>query len=175
MAFKKKKFLALLQERQACFNKTQSWESFKSSDKHKNLELLYFLSLLEDYNFWLSKNEYIQILNNYLHNRIIIDECRNQFRKLRFSNLKSYKNLKCDLEKFVSTNFDVNEINIDYNPKSEGFADLIYEIQSVIDMCDSTVSYETNVKFPEQILFTISENSLKSQLKVYFLQKIESY
>ena len=89
-------------------------------DKAKLIE---YLTLLDDEIFWKSRYQYLQILKSFISKSIDVDELIQKFNHLRGSNMKAFKMRKENLE---------NEINLQLNPKSNGFTKIISSIYMTI-------------------------------------------
>ena len=169
MEFKKRRFFQLLLERKAYLDNNGLLQNFNDS------ELLRLFSLLADYNAWKSKNEYIRILDNFVQNKIDFIEFEKQFSNLQVSKFGSHIDLKNNLDKIISTDFEINDIDIEYNSKSSGFTNLLSDLESLIEIYDPEISFEKNVKFPEQILDGLSEEALKDQIEYIILPELKKY
>jgi hypothetical protein len=68
-----------------------------------------------------------------------------------------------------------NEIDIQLNPKSCGFTEIISYLHSLVDARDPDVTLEMNLKQPELLWYGISEEYLRLRIEEYFLPKIKEY
>ena len=129
MKFDKDKCLKLLKERKSLQKEGKLLENY---DKAKHDELIGYLIWIEDQIFWESRKEYIQILDLFGNKKITRDHFSKQFGRLRGSNLRSARMWEKKLEKEALVVFPKsNEINIQVNPKSYGFTDIISNIHSL--------------------------------------------
>ena len=170
--FQKSQFLQLLHEQTKFVNDNQSLNNF---DNKKANKLYQYLGLLQDYTFWENRENYIQLLDNFIQNKIIFDQFIRQFSHLKISDLKSEKRVEKKLRQIVSGNFDVKDIEIKYNSESYGFAALIFNLQDAVDICDPDVSSEENLKYPNRLIYGLSEKFLKLEIENYFLPEMRSY
>ena len=68
------------------------------------------------------------------------------------------------------------EINIhQVNPKSCGFTEIISYLHSLIDVCNTNVTLEMNLKQPKLFWYEISEEYLRLKIEKYFLPQLETY
>jgi hypothetical protein len=154
MTFNKNKFLKLLCERKQLKDAGQSLNDF---NKEKNSELTTYLILLGDQIFWESTNAYIKILELFVQNKIIFDQFAKQFYNLRASN------------------FEFDEIDIEYNSKSYKFTELISHLQALVEICNPEVNLKENLEAPDQIVYGLSEELLKLRIKNFFLPELKKY
>jgi len=166
MKFDKDKCLKLLKERKRLQKKGKL---LQDSNKAKHDELISYLILLEDQIFWESRKKYIQILDLFVSKKITLDDFFSQFFGLRSSNLRSAK--MWEEEALLKP----NKIDIQVNPKSCGFTEIISDLHSTADACDPNVTLEMNLKYPKFLYYGISEEYLKLRLKNYFLPELEKY
>lgn len=173
MDFNKKKFLALLKERKSLKKESKFLWDY---DKAKNKELVEYLTLLDDQIFWQSRKEYCQMLDLFVRKKITLDEFFNQFYGLRGSNLRSAKmweeNLEAEACGIVTKS---NEIDFQLNPEACGFTEVISDLHSLINLCDPDITLEMNFKNPELLLYGISEEFLRLDLKDNYLPRIGEY
>ena len=173
MKFDKDKCLKLLKERKSL---QKEGKLLRDYDKAKNDELISYLSLIEDQIFWESRKEYIQILDLFVSKKITLDQLFKQFCGLRGSNLRSARMWKEKLEEEAFVVFPKStEINIQVNPKSCGFTEIISYLHSLVDACDPDVTLEMNLKQPELLWYGISEEYLRLTIEKYFLPQLEKY
>ena len=173
MKFDKYKCLKLLKERKSLLKKGKLLSDY---DKVKNDELISYLIMVEDQIFWESRKEYIQILDLFVSKKITPDDFFTQFCRLRGSNLRSARMWKKKLEEESFVVFPKStEINIQVNPKSCGFTDIISYLHSLIDVCDPDVTLEINLKQPELLWYGLSEEYLILRIEKYFLPQLEKY
>ena len=173
MKFDKDKCLKLLKERKSL---QKEGKLLRDYDKAKNDELISYLSLVEDAIFWESGKEYIQILDLFVSNKIILDQFFKQFCGLRGSNLRSARMWKEKLEEEAFVVFPKStEINIQVNPKSCGFTEIISDLHSLVDACDPDVTLEMDLKHPELLFYGISEEFLRFTIEENFLPQLEKY
>lgn len=170
--FQKSHFLHLLHDQTKFVNDGQSLNDF---DQNKTQQLSQYFSLLEDYTFWNNRQIYIKILEDFVSNKIFFDQFVEKFFELEASDLKIERRIESNLREVVSNNFDINNIKIDYRPESYGFAALIFNLQDSIDICDPDVSLEENLKFPERIIYGLSEKFLKLEIENFFLPQMKEY
>ena len=69
-----------------------------NSDKIKYKELAHYLILLSDDIFWQSKDQYLQIIENFTNRSIDGEEFVKQFGKLRRANLNASNMREANLE-----------------------------------------------------------------------------
>lgn len=170
MVFRKCRFLQLLKEKGELTLKNSS-----AKDKQKYEELEYYEYLLQENILWQDRNRYTQILEDFVDGRITIEELDEQICELRISCLKSSKELVNNLEKTVLTNFESDSITINYNQKSRGFSDLLQDLSFELDLYDPNVSYEENLNFPDKIVFGMSKEFFRLNVKEFFLPKMKEY
>jgi hypothetical protein len=171
--FDKHKCLELLKEIKSL---KKEGKFLRDYDKAKNDELISYLSLLEDQIFWKSRKEYIQILESFCINKTDLDDFFLKFCGLRGSNLRSARMWKEKLEEEAFAVFPKsNEIDIQLNPKSYGFTEIISYLHFLVDICDPDVTLEMNLKHPELFGYGMSEEFLRSRIEEYFLPKIKEY
>jgi hypothetical protein len=167
--FNKKKCLALISKS----NKLrQQGKSLSDYDDAKNKELNHYLRLLEYEIFWNCRFLYLQVLENFIHESIEVEEFIQKFNSLRLSNIKA---LDMDM---LQENLK-NDIDFQLNPESRGFSRLIDSIFSMLELFDPERTLETDLEIdfenPELILYGIGEYFLKIDLKDNFLPKIQKY
>ena len=109
---------------------------------------------------------------NFVDGRITIEELDEQICELRISCLKSSKELVNNLEKTVLTNFESDSITINDNQKSRGLSDLLQDLSFELDLYDPNVSYEENLNFPDKIVFGMSKEFFRLNVKEFFLPKM---
>lgn len=173
MKFDKDKCLKLLKERKSLQKEGKLLWDY---DKAKNDELISYLILIEDQIFWESRKEYIQRLDLFVSKKITLDHFFKQFCRLRGSNLKSARMWENNLEEEAFVVFPKStEINIQVNPKSCGFTKIISYLHSLVDLCDPDITLEMNLKHPELIGYSISEEYLRLRIEEYFLPQLEKY
>jgi hypothetical protein len=171
--FDKHKCLKLLKKRKSL---KKEGKLLRYYDKAKNNELISYLILLEDQIFWKSRKEYIQILESFCINKTNFDDFFGEFCWLRGSNLRPAIMWKEKLEEEASVVFPKsNEIDIQLNPKSCGFTEIISYLHSLVDARDPDVTLEMNLKQPELLWYGISEEYLRLRIEEYFLPKIKEY
>ena len=169
--FDKDKCLKLLKENKSLRKEGKSlWETDKAKDK----ELTRYLIFLEDQIFWESRKKYCQMLDLFVSKKITLDQFFNQFCGLRGSNLRSARMGEKKLEEkvFVAKS---NEIDIQFNPKSCGFTEIISDLHSLVDIWDPDVTLEMNLKQPELLYYGMSEEYLRLEIEEYFLPELEKY
>ena len=175
MIFEKNKFLHLLQLKMRFTATNGSLKDFKKLYGQTDHELLLYEGLLEENILWKSRNDYIQIVADFVNNRVVLDEFLDHFSALHVSNSESLKKLLISLEKTVLTNSEFDSIIIDYSPKSIGFGELIDYLWSIIDIYDPDVSFEKNLNSSTPRAFGISEEVLKLNIKESVLPKMKQY
>ena len=144
----------------------QQGKSFQDFDKTKDKELTHYLTLLYDDIFWKSRNEYLEIIENFLNKSIDVDEFIQKFDYLHGSNMKESDMRIENLE---------NEIEVLLNPESRGFTEIISFLDAIIELFDPEITFDMNLKQPDLIGYGISEELLKLNLKNNFLPKIRKY
>lgn len=173
MNFDTNKCLKLLKERKSL---EKEGKLFHDYDEAKNNELINYLTLIEDEIFWESRKEYIQILDLFVSKKISLDQFFEQFSSLRGLNLRSARLWKKKLEEEALVVFPKsNEINIQVNPKSCGFTEIISYLDSLVDICDPDVTLEMNVEQPELLFYGISEEYLRLLIQENIFPKLEKY
>lgn len=175
MKFNKNKFLQLLKEKALFISKNGSLKDFQTLYREKYLKLLEYQGLLEENIFWKRQKRYIKILDDFIHNKIVFDQFMRQLFNLKASNRKLYRELIINLEKNLLTNPALDDINIDYNPKSVGFIKLVSDLELSADICDPELSTEKNLKLPEQVEYRLSEELFKLNIEEFFLPKMKNY
>ena len=171
--FDKDKCLKLLKERKSL---QKEGKLLRDYDTAKNDELISYLSLIEDQIFWESRKQYIQILDLFVSKKIILDHFFEQFCGLQASNLRSSIMWEEKLEEEALVVFPKsNAINIQVNPRSCGFTKIISYLHSLVDICNTDITLEMNLKHPELIWYGISQEYLRLRIKKYFLPQLEKY
>ena len=93
--------------------------SLEEQDRNKYLKLLKYSLKLSDHVHWQQKNEYLNLMKNFVDSKIDGKQFVSQFDKLHRSNEAAVKKLETDLKELNS--FEVN-------PKSFGFTEWTSEI-----------------------------------------------
>jgi hypothetical protein len=173
MDFNKKKCLKLIKESTTLLKRG---EYLWNLDQTKNDQLNAYIIILSDNVFWKSKNDYFQILKLLSEQKITVNEFINQYAIIRSSNLNSLEIIKKNLETeaFDDLN-EINELEIELNPKSFGFTNVLYYIDNYIDLVDSNISFDVNIKNPELMGYGISEELFRIEMKDNFLPIIFEY
>lgn len=92
--------------------------------------LIYRFTFLWDDIFWQSKNQSLQIIERFISKKIDGKEFANQFSNLRAENMNTSEMQEANLE---------SEINLQLNPQSSGFTEIISDIYAHIDTFDSNL------------------------------------
>ena len=106
----------------------------------------------------------------FVNKKISVDQFLDQFYTLRGSNLHSARMFTEKLEKEP-----FSEINIQFNPKSYGFTDLISDFHSVTDVYNPDVSLKMNLKYPDLVFYGMSKEYLILEIEEYFLPQLKKY
>ena len=106
----------------------------------------------------------------FVNKKISVDQFLDQFYTLRGSNLYSARMFTEKLEKEP-----FSEINIQFNPKSYGFTDLISDLHSVTDVYNPDVSLKMNLKYPDLVFYGMSKEYLILEIEEYFLPQLKKY
>ena len=174
MEFDKKKFLQLLKEREKFFEKGQL--SNFDADKDKASRLSRYLVLIESQIYWEDRYKYFQILESFAKSKITHNKFVDQFDKLVRSNRQTYLMLK---ERFKHESSGIlsksNEIEFKFNPKSIDFGKIISSVESYINICDTRVTLEMNLKKSDSITFGMSPDLFRSIVLKSILPKLKKY
>ena len=157
MCFNRKKCLQLMKEEKKL---RQEGKSLWDLDKAKQKELSNYLILLEDDIFWKSNQKYLKILEMFSDGMINGNEFIDQFSSLRMENMKLSKIQKENLE---------NEINLQLNPKSRGFTEIIASLDAAADL------FDPDLEDDESSGYGISEGVLKRFVGEVVLPRIKQY
>jgi hypothetical protein len=169
--FNKNRYLKLLKEKKI-FEK--QGKLFRDYEKIKNDELISYIGWLGDQVFWENRKEYLQILNLFVSKKITPPQFFEQFFALRCSNLRSITTLIKKLEEEIFV-LKSNEIDITVNPKCYEFTDIISYVHSLVDLSDSDITLEMDLKNPELIYYGMSEESLRLQIEENILPELKKY
>ena len=173
MIFNKKKCLELMKESKKL---REEGKFLWDSDKAKSEELTRYLTLLDDQIFWESRNQYCQILDLFVSKKINLDNFFTQFYGLRGSNLKASRMWKKNLEEEACGILTKsNEIDVQLNPESGGFTEIISNLHSWTNLCNPDITSEMNFKQPELIGYGISEEFLRFTIEENFLPQLKKY
>ena len=93
--------------------------SLEEQDRNKYLKLLNYAVKLSDHIHWQQKNEYLNLMKNFVDSKIDGKQFVSQFDKLHRSNEATVKKLETNLKELTS--FEIN-------PKSFGFSEWTSEI-----------------------------------------------
>lgn len=173
--FSKDKYLKLLKEKKSLEKEGKLLQDY---DETKHGELISYCGLLRDQILWENRKEYIQILDLFVSKKISLDEFFKQFFSLRTSNILSARKSNQKLEKEIFV-INSSEIDIQVNPKSSGFTELIEFLHTLSDLCDPDVTLEMNLKelkeSPELFWYGISEEFFRLKIEEYFLPELEKF
>lgn len=170
MKFDKNRCVELLKEIRS-LQKEGKW--FIDYDKAKNDELNNYLTLIENKVFWENGKKYIQLLDLFVTKRMTLDQFSTKFCYLWSSNLNSSDIWIEKLEEEDS--LKSTEINIQINPKSYGFSEIISDLHSLIDLYNPDVTLEMNLKEPELLGYGISEEYLRLTIEEDFLPQLKAF
>ena len=121
----------------------QQGKSLWDYDKAKNEELTQYIMLLYDDIFWQSRDQYLQILESFISRSIDAEEFIQKFGQLRGPNIEASNMREKNLE---------SEMNLQLNPQSTGFTEIISSIYAAIDLFDPDI----DVDDPELIMYGMS-------------------
>ena len=116
MDFNSKRFLELLEEEQEY---DKQGKNFWKDNIEKAKELALYSNILESAIFWEHRKSYLEIITNFVDEKITADEFEEQFLALTRRSSKEFKIKKNNLR---------YEENITINPKSKNFINLISRI-----------------------------------------------
>lgn len=163
MDFDRKRCLDLMAESNKLL---QEGKCLYELDKVKSQKLSQYITLLCDEIFWKSRDQYLQIIESFLSGNIDIDTFINKFDDLQWSNIHASEKLQKNLE---------NEVDFQPNLKSRGFRKIIAFVDESIELFDPEVTLDMNLKNPDLLVYGISEEFLKLDLKNTYLPIIRQY
>ena len=177
MKFDKKKFLKLLREQEQVKKKGELLTNFTEAKKD---ELTKYKIWIDDQIFWESRENYLQILKQFVNKEIDGEQFRKQFCHLRSSNMTASEMLT---KKFEDEALDVSlqstETNIQINPKSYKFGRKISTIFYLLDLYDPDLTFEQDLSsleiFPDALMYAMSEESLRLMIKDIDLPEVKKY
>lgn len=135
--------------------------TLREQDREKYLKLLNYSVKLSDHVHWQQKNDYLNIMKNFLNLKIDGKQFVNQFSKLHESNEEAVQILEIDLKQLNT---------FELNPKSFGFT----EWTSEIDLWCDEFYPDFDAKDPPDFKFAKNEEDLRNAIADIFLQ-IEKY
>nr|YP_009059188.1 hypothetical protein [Eunotia naegelii]AHI51135.1 hypothetical protein [Eunotia naegelii] len=171
--FNKQKFLELIKEYKTLSLKGKYLFDF---DKVKNDELTIYLTFLDDNTAYLSKKKYFQIIESFINQKITVNEFIYQYSELRRSNFNQSEMLQKNLEaEALSGLIQESKIDLQLNPKCEGFTDILSYIDNDIDLFDENISFEMNLNNLELIGYGLSEEFFRQNMQDNFMLLIGKY
>lgn len=138
-----------------------------------NAKLEIYNYLLDDYFLWQNKENFYQLIQLFLTKKITIEEFLSKFRVLNVSSLRKSRIFQKNFQKDAQTN--LNEIEIEINPNSKGFEEIISYLDDILNLYEPNITLEMNLENPELIGYGISEEFIRDLLKDKFLIEIKTY
>ena len=87
-----------------------------------------------------------------------------KFGSLQYLNITAVRSSKNNLE-----------IDIEVDPKSQGFSNFISYIQSLSNLCDPDLPLSRDLEYPELFEERISEKSFRLLIELDFITKLANY
>lgn len=139
-------------------------------------ELIAYIKMVNNHSHWLYCKKYTQLSIAFVLKYLSFDEFFRAFVNLRRS---------CDviaggwLQKLEEEAFDncpkSNQINIQMQPQSSGFSDLMDYLFYLLDLSDPDGNLEDDLKYPESLAYGTSEKYLRLEIEDYFIPRFENY
>ena len=151
-SYNKERYITIVNELNEAKAKGIRW--FKENPKRR-MELLSYQIVLSDHIFWLKREKFLVIIEQFLNNTIEFEQFENQFSKLWVkTQLQSHKDTRNSL--VIKT--------IDPDPKSDSFCSRMTALYRGFEAVEDEVSTKEELKvFVKSILIKIKKSNFDSE------------
>ena len=106
-------------------------------NRDEYMELLHYRGRLEDHAFWKSKEQFVLLMENYVHNSIDFDHFEIAFSRLWKETFRADRAFQMDLKRVK---------NLKLDPRSEGFGSFITAVFRQFEVLEDEECTEQEVK-----------------------------